>query len=100
MSTDKNQELARDVAREQYTDDPDDPHWWDDEDEDDITIDEKREYLVNCGYPKSSIDKLDDEAVERWYKEELEAQNEPEEDEPRSLYEKYPLDSSYYQTAM
>lgn len=25
-------DLARDIAREQYTDDPDDPHWWDDED--------------------------------------------------------------------
>ena len=34
MSTEKIQELARDIAREQFTDDPDDPHWWDDEDED------------------------------------------------------------------
>lgn len=30
----KAKELARDIAREQYTDDPDDPHWWEDEDED------------------------------------------------------------------
>jgi len=48
MSTEKIQELARDIAREQYTDDPDDgvpasnaqwgegdPHWWEDEDEED-----------------------------------------------------------------
>ena len=35
MSTDKDLELARDIAREQYTDDPDDPHWWEDEDDDD-----------------------------------------------------------------
>ena len=35
MYTDKDLELARDIAREQYTDDPDDPHWWEDEDEDD-----------------------------------------------------------------
>ena len=35
MSTEKIEELARDIAREQYTDDPDDPHWWEDEDDDD-----------------------------------------------------------------
>ena len=35
MYTDKDLELARDIAREQYTDDPDDPHWWEDEDDDD-----------------------------------------------------------------
>ena len=35
MSTDKDLELARDIAREQYTDDPDDPHWWEDEDDED-----------------------------------------------------------------
>ena len=35
MSTEKAYELARDIAREQYTDDPDDPHWWEDEDDDD-----------------------------------------------------------------
>jgi len=35
MSTEKIQELARDIAREQYTDDPDDPYWWGDEDEED-----------------------------------------------------------------
>ena len=34
MSIEKIQELARDIAREQYTDDPDDPHWSEDEDED------------------------------------------------------------------
>ena len=35
MSTEKAYELARDIAREQYTDDPDDPHWWEEEDDDD-----------------------------------------------------------------
>ncbi len=35
MSTEKIEELARDIAREQYTDDPDDPHWWEDEDDED-----------------------------------------------------------------
>ena len=35
MYTEKAYELARDIAREQYTDDPDDPHWWEDEDDDD-----------------------------------------------------------------
>ena len=35
MSTEKIEELARDIAREQYTDDPDDPHWWEDEEDDD-----------------------------------------------------------------
>ena len=47
MSTEKIEELARDIAREQYTDgvpasnaqwgegDPDDPHWWEDENDDD-----------------------------------------------------------------
>ena len=27
----KCEDLARDIARELYTDDPDDPHWWEDE---------------------------------------------------------------------
>ena len=35
MSTEKIEELARDIAREQYTDDPDDPYWWEDEDDED-----------------------------------------------------------------
>ena len=35
MSTEKIEELARDIVREQYTDDPDDPHWWEDEDDED-----------------------------------------------------------------
>lgn len=35
MSTEKIEELARDIAREQYTGDPDDPHWWEDEDDED-----------------------------------------------------------------
>ena len=34
MTNEKAEELARDIAREQYTDDPDDPHWQEDEDED------------------------------------------------------------------
>ncbi len=35
MYTEKDYELARDIAREQFTDDPDDPHWWEDEDDED-----------------------------------------------------------------
>ena len=38
MSTEKIEELARDIAREQYTDDPDDPHWWEDEDDPDRVV--------------------------------------------------------------
>ena len=50
MSTEKIEELARDITREQYTDgvpasnaqwgegDPDDPHWWDDEDDPDRVV--------------------------------------------------------------
>ena len=79
MYTEKALELARDIAREQYTDDPDDPHWWDDEDEDGDSVE----------WPEDPYEgfclRRDDEQCE---------------DEPLSLYEKYPLDSSYYQTAM
>ena len=39
MYTEKAYELARDIAREQYTDDPDDPHWWEDEGEDEDPYD-------------------------------------------------------------
>ena len=67
MYTDKELELALDIAREQYTDDPDDPHWQEDP------------------YEGFCLRRDPDEQGE---------------DEPRSLYEKYPLDSSYYQTAM
>ena len=49
-------ELARDIARERYTDDPDDPHWWnededgdEDEDEDDDRSDYERHWL-DSGY--------------------------------------------------
>ena len=35
MNTDKALELARDIAREQYTDDPDDPHWLGEDEDDD-----------------------------------------------------------------
>ena len=59
-------EDARDIACEQYTDDPDDPHWQEDP------------YEGFCL-------RRDDEQCE---------------DEPLSLYEKYPLDSSFYQAAM
>ena len=71
MSTEKIQELARDIAREQYTDDPDDPYWPEDP------------------YEGFCLRRDEDEYG-----------GEEEEPEPRSLYEKYPLDSSYYQTAM
>ena len=84
MSTEKIQELARDIAREQYTDDPDDPHWWDDEDEDGDSVE----------WPEDPYEGF---CLRR---DEDEYGGEEEEPEPRSLYEKYPLDSSYYQTAM
>ena len=54
MYTDKDYELARDMAREQYTDDPDDPYWWDDEEDDideDEDIDDDR-----CDYEKHPLD--------------------------------------------
>ena len=85
MSTEKIQELARDIAREQYTDDPDDPYWWDeDEDEDGDSVE----------WPEDPYEGF---CLRR---DEDEYGGEEEEPEPRSLYEKYPLDSSYYQTAM
>ena len=81
MSTEKALELARDIAREQYTDDPDDPHWWDDdEDEDGDSVE----------WPEDPYEGF---CLRR-------DPDEQGEDEPRSLYEKYPLDSSFYQTAM
>ena len=41
MSNEKAEELARDIAREQYTDDPDDPDWEHfDDDSDDDSIDD------------------------------------------------------------
>ena len=80
MSTEKIEELARDIAREQYTDDPDDPHWWDDdEDEDGDSVE----------WPEDPYEGFC-----------LRRDGEQCEDEPLSLYEKYPLDSSFYQTAM
>ena len=45
-------ELARDIARERYTDDPDDPYWWsedEDEEEDDDRSDYERHWL-DSGY--------------------------------------------------
>ena len=71
MYSDKDLELARDIAREQYTDDPDDPHWQEDP------------------YEGFCLRRDEDEYG-----------GEEEEPEPRGLYEKYPLDSSFYQTAM
>jgi len=61
MSTDKIQELARDIAREQYTDDPDDPHWWDDEDEDDEDDPDRVVYVAEDGttVTQRELDALD-----------------------------------------
>lgn len=97
MSTEKIQELARDIAREQYTDDPDDPHWWDEGDEEEEpvipNVDKIREFLRQCGYGHIVIDKLDDETAKQWYKDELEElakEKQQEDDEPRNSYERYP----------
>ena len=48
MYTEKAYELARDIAREQYTDDPDDPHWWEDKDDDEPTPEDMRQFFVKC----------------------------------------------------
>lgn len=94
MSNEKIQELARDIAREQYTDDPDDPHWWnedEDEDEDEPTTEHMRQFLLNCGYPKRAIDMIDDKEVVQWYNDEIEEQQEQESDDtPRNPSERYP----------
>ena len=98
MYTEKALELARDIAREQYTDDPDDPHWWEDEGEDEdadedepLTIEDKRQFLIKCGYPKRAIDMIDDEEVLQWYDDEIKEQQEQEyDDTPRNPSERYP----------
>jgi len=61
MSTEKIEELARDIAREQYTDDPDDPHWWEDEDEDDEDDPDRVVYVVEDGttVTQRELDALD-----------------------------------------
>jgi hypothetical protein len=54
MSTEKIEELARDIAREQYTDDPDDPYWWEDEDDDDEEEESDDDY--GCDYERHPLD--------------------------------------------
>lgn len=94
MSTEKDFELARDIAREQYTDDPDDPHWAENGDEEGDkcpTIDDKRQFLIDCGYPKRAIDMISDKEVVQWYNDEIEEQQEQEfDDTPRNPGERYP----------
>ena len=91
MSPEKIQELARDIAREQYTDDPDDPHWSEDEDDDEPTTENMRQFLLDCGYPKRAIDMISDKEVVQWYNDEIEEQQEQESDDtPRNPSECYP----------
>ena len=109
MYTEKDLELARDIAREQYTDgvpasnaqwgegDPDDPNWREDED-DEPTPEDMRQFLLDRGYPLRALAPLDDTTLKQWYKDELEEMNQHEEDN-RCDYERHPLDSSYYEDA-
>ena len=55
MYTEKDLELARDIAREQYTDDPDDPHWWEDEDDDIDEDEESDDDDYGCDYEKHPL---------------------------------------------
>ena len=57
MSTEKIEELARDIAREQYTDDPDDPYWDEDYDDDPDRV----VYVAEDGTPvtQRELDTLD-----------------------------------------
>ena len=49
-------EDARDIAREQYTDDPDDPHWDTEEDEDIDEEEESDDDDYGCDYEKHPLD--------------------------------------------
>ena len=64
MSTEKIEELARDIAREQYTDDPDDPHW--DTEEDDEGDPDRVVYVDPNGVEvtQRELDALDQLAAE------------------------------------
>ena len=64
--------------------------------DEDVTIEEKRQYLIDCGYPARAIDRLSDAEVEQWVLDEIEEQEKLDEDN-RCDYERHPLDSSYYE---
>ena len=66
--------------------------------DEDVTIEEKRQYLLDCGYPARAIARLNDAEVEQWVLDEIEEQEKPDEDE-RCDYERHSLSSSYYEDA-